>query len=80
MISLVSKAISWLPASPNVDGAGEEDCADDPGGARPAAATWASVASQMVSAACDSWEKLARVCVLMLCAAAIGYLILLAVR
>jgi hypothetical protein len=81
VISLVSKAISWLPASQNVRGAGEQNRAEGPGGSRPAAAaTWASVASQVVSAASDSWGKLARMCVLMLCAAGIGYVILLAVR
>ena len=49
-------------------GAGEGDqagAAGEPG----VAPTWAGVASLVVGSACESWGKLARVCVLFLCVA-----------
>jgi hypothetical protein len=45
------------------------------GGVSPGAGdarTWVAVASRLLEAACEGWGKLARVCVLLLCVAAVG--------
>ena len=55
--------------SPAREAAQGDDSANAIVSATTVALTWAGVASKALEAACESWGKLARVCILLLCVA-----------